>query len=109
MRVCVDGPTLSTVPADTDGGGPVRTYRLAGARQLVKELKGEHAGHLEEITGRVKGEFAPPSGRQVGRVGKVGIVIGGGPSGSRPNVPQVPEMPSIEVKSFRHLEDRCPR
>jgi hypothetical protein len=109
LRACLGGATLTDVSAQAEGSGSGRTYRIAGARGLVKQLKREHAGHYEEVTGRIRGEFGPPSGRRVGTIGKVGIVIGAGPSGGDPNVPRVPEMPSFEVKSFRHLEERCPR
>jgi hypothetical protein len=109
LRACVAGATLTAVSPEADGGGSGQTYRIAGARGLVKQLKGEHDGHYEEVTGRVRGEFAPPNGRRLGTVGKVGIVIGAGPSGGSPNAPRVPEMPSFQVKSARHLADRCPR
>jgi hypothetical protein len=109
LRACIAGPTLTEVSAEPGGRGSGQTYRIAGPRELVKQIKRDHAGHYDEVTGRIKGEFAPPNGRRVGTVGKVGIVIGAGPAGGAPNVPRVPEMPSFEVRSLLHLDDHCPR
>jgi hypothetical protein len=108
-RVCVGGAVLTVASAEGDPAprsAPARSYRLRGARAIVKQLKA-HDGHYEEVTGRVSGAFAPQGGRQVGKIGGVGIVVGAGPS-AQPNTPRVPEMPSFEVKAFRHLADRCP-
>jgi hypothetical protein len=109
LQVCVARAVLTVTSADGEGASPAAqptTYRLTGPRGLVKQLKA-HDGHYEEVTGRVSGAFVAPGGRQVGKIGGVGIVVGAGPS-TQPNAPRVPEMPSFEVKAFRHLADRCP-
>jgi hypothetical protein len=113
VRGCVESGTLTSVSdVEEDGTGAVvagQTYRIAGPRALVKQLRSEHAGHTEEISGRIKGELAPRSTVRTKQVGKIGIVVGAGPGGAGPNAPQVPEMPSIEVDAFRHLENHCTR
>jgi hypothetical protein len=41
-------------------------------------------------------------------MGKVSIQVGVGNAGGAAQAPRVPEMPSIEVESARHLDERCP-
>jgi hypothetical protein len=112
-RGCVTGGTLTVVSGDdTDTTGPrssTQTYRISGPKRLVQQLRKEHEGHFEEVTGRVKGEVAPPNVVRRKQVGKVGIVVGAAPGDANPNTARVPEMPSIEVETYRHLEDRCPQ
>jgi hypothetical protein len=113
VRGCVQSGTLTSVAsadADSSGEGVAGlTYRIAGPRALVKGLRRDHDGHTEEITGRIKGEQAPRSTVRTKQVGKIGIVVGAGPGGAGPNAPRVPEMPSIEVEAFKHLENQCTR
>jgi hypothetical protein len=113
IRGCIESGTLTSASggdADSTGTGVAGlTYRLAGPRALVKQLRREHDGHTEEITGRIKGELAPRSTVHKKQVGKIGVVVGAGPGVAGPNAPRVPEMPSIEVEAFRHLEDHCAR
>src|SRR5262245_38710017 len=60
VRGCVESGTLTNVAAAdgeaTGDGGAGPTYRIAGSRALTKQLRREHEGHTEEITGRIKGE-----------------------------------------------------
>ena len=109
VRGCVESGTLTSIAGadgDTTGDGATGlTYRIAGPR--AKQLRREHEGHTEEITGRIKGEPAPRSTVRTKQVGKVGVVVGTAPGGAGPNAPRVPEMPSIEVEAFKHLENSC--
>ena len=111
VRGCIESGTLTSIAAadaDATGDGATGlTYRIAGSRALVKQLRREHEGHTEEITGRIKGEQAPRSTVRTKQVGKIGIVVGTTPGGGGQNAPRVPEMPSIEVEAFKHLEDHC--
>jgi hypothetical protein len=111
VRGCVESGTLTSIAAadgDATGAGATGlTYRIAGSRALAKQLRREHEGHTEEITGRIKGEQAPRSTVRTTQVGKIGVVVGTAPGGAGPNAPRVPEMPSIEVEAFKHLENHC--
>jgi hypothetical protein len=111
VRGCVESGTLTSIArADGDATGdaaPGLTYRIAGPRALSKQLRREHEGHTEEITGRIKGEQAPRSTVRTKQMGKIGVVVGAAPGGAGPNAPRVPEMPSIEVEAFKHLENYC--
>jgi len=113
VRGCVESGTLTSVTsADgeaTGDGATGLTYRIAGSRALGKQLRRDHEGHTEEITGRIKGEQAPRSTVRTTQVGKIGVVVGAAPGGAGPNAPRVPEMPSIEVESFKHLDNQCMR
>jgi hypothetical protein len=111
VRGCVESGTLTSIAAAdgdaTSDGAAGLTYRIAGSRALAKQLRREHEGHTEEITGRIKGEQAPRSTVRTKQVGKIGVVVGTAPGGAGPNAPRVPEMPSIEVEAFKHLENYC--
>jgi hypothetical protein len=113
VRGCVESGTLTSVSAgEGDATGTAvagQTYRIAGPRALVKQLRREHEGHTEEITGRIKGELAPKSTVRQKQVGKIGIVVGTTPGGGGSNAPHVPEMPSIEIEAFQHVENHCVR
>jgi hypothetical protein len=83
------------------------TYRLTGPRELMKQLRKEHEGHFEEVTGRMKGDAAGQAVRKK-KVGKVAVIVGAGRGVSDNGTEETFDPPSIEVASFRHLDDRCP-
>jgi hypothetical protein len=83
------------------------TYRLTGPRGLLKQLRHDHEGHFEEITGRMSGESAGQTVRKK-KVGKVAVIVGAGRGVSESSTEETFDPPSIEVASFRHLDDRCP-
>jgi hypothetical protein len=83
------------------------TYRLTGPRGLLKQLRHDHEGHFEEITGRMSGESAGQTVRKK-KVGKVAVIVGAGHGVSESGPEETFDPPSIEVASFRHLDDRCP-
>jgi hypothetical protein len=81
---------------------------MTGAKALLKQLRKEHEGHYEEITGRITGEFSHPNLVRRKPIGdKAAVIVGAGRGGSGADT-SVPRIPSIEVASFRHLDDRCP-
>ena len=83
------------------------TYRLTGPKALVKQLRKEHEGHFEEVTGRMSGDSAGQTVRKK-KVGKVNVIVGAGRGASESGTEETFDPPSIEVASFRHLDDRCP-
>jgi hypothetical protein len=84
-----------------------RTYRLTGSREMIKLLRKEHEGHLEEITGRMQGDFDGPNVVRRKKVGKVAVVVGAGRGGSGAES-RVSDTPTMDVSSTKHLDDRCP-
>jgi hypothetical protein len=83
------------------------TYRLTGPKGLVKQLRKDHEGHFEEVTGRMSGDVAGQTVRKK-KVGKVNVIVGAGRGVSEGGTEERFDPPSIEVASFRHLDDRCP-
>jgi hypothetical protein len=81
---------------------------LTGPRALLKHLRKDHEGHLEEITGRIQGDFAGPNVVRRKQMDKVGIVVGAGHGGAGADSSRVCDSRSIEVASSRQLDDRCP-
>jgi hypothetical protein len=75
---------------------------------MMKQLSKDHEGHLEEITGRIHGEFSGPDVVRRRKRGKVAIVVGGGSGASGASSSRPSDIPSLEVASSRHLDDRCP-
>jgi hypothetical protein len=83
------------------------TYRLTGPKALVKQLRKEHEGHFEEVTGRMRGDTAGQTVHKK-KVGKVTVIAGAGRGVSDSGTEETFDPPSIEVASFTHLDDRCP-
>jgi hypothetical protein len=83
------------------------TYRLTGPKGLLKQLRTDHEGHFEEITGRLSGDSAGQTVRKK-KVGKVTVIAGTGRGVSGSGTEETFDLPSIEVVSFTHLDDRCP-
>lgn len=112
IRGCVSNGTftnVSTTSADPDGRiVPGATYRLAGPRRLLNPLRSEHNGHHEEVTGVVRGTFAPTPTTGSRDMGGVSVQVGVVGRDPRANTPHVPEMPSIEVRAVKHLDEKCP-
>lgn len=107
ITACVQGGVLTgAAPAasDTSARGFAPRYRLAGKKALVKQIKKDHANHIDEFTGGITGDGLDGSGTSV-KLGKLSVRMGA-PAGS-PNAPYVPETPVFEVVSFRHLEGKC--
>jgi hypothetical protein len=71
-------------------------------------MRGADNGHLEEVTGKLKGQDAPAGTVRRKQCGKLSVVVGG-TSGTDINTSRVPEMRAFEVLSFRHLDLKCPR
>ena len=68
-------------------------------------LKKEHNGHLLELSGKMKGSFGPPTPTK--SFGGVSVGISGTHT-QGPNTPNVPSMPSFEVKAFKYVADCSP-
>jgi hypothetical protein len=101
---CVEGGYLNVHEVDTKGSYTER-YRLAGAKQLMKELVSKQHGHVLEITGRVTD---PPGTEHAGRSTKIGqkttIYTGA------KDIPQVPTgdtTAKLEVTSFTETQEKC--
>lgn len=85
----------------------VLTFRLTGPKDLLKQLKKEHDGHMDEVTAVLQSSLSVVTpGTQVG---KTRITISGGrdPMGPQ-NAPQGQYLPTLKVTSFRHLPGTCP-
>jgi hypothetical protein len=104
-RGCVLGGAFTTVsPSGVTQNR--RTYRLTGPRAIIKQLRKDHEGHLEEITGRMQGDFDGPNVVRRKKVGKVAVVVGAGRGGSDTES-RVSDTPTMDVASTKHLDDRC--
>jgi hypothetical protein len=107
ITACVQGGLLSgaaPAPGDTSARAFAPRYRLAGKKALVKQIKKEHADHIDEFTGTTTGDGFGAPGTSM-KMGKLSVRMGTTPSS--PNAPYVPETPVFEVQSFRHLEGKC--
>jgi hypothetical protein len=82
------------------------TYRLTGDKKTMEEIRKEHDGHADVITGELKTD--PPTSTETRgtRIGKSRITIGIGASrGMGPERP--PPMPVLRVTSFEHTGVNC--
>jgi hypothetical protein len=109
LQGCVSGGALTMIAADEGQASPDimpgASYRIAGPKSVVKQLKKQQNGRWVEVTGKVKGQFAPKGSGQRRDIG--GVSVGIGLPTNDPNAPRVPEMPAFEVDSFRPLDTDC--
>ena len=86
---------------------PARCVACAAAAAAISQVRKDHEGHFEEITGRMSGDSAGQTVRKK-KVGKVTVIAGTGRGVSGSGTEETFDPPSIEVVSFTHLDDRCP-
>jgi hypothetical protein len=105
---CVSGGVLSEVSAVDDKSGRTfaMRYRLAGAKALVKEIKRDHAGHVDQFTGVITGDNGSLGVGPTVEMGKLSVRVGGNPN-DPPNAARVPETPVFQVSSFQHTDVKC--
>ena len=102
VRGCLQGLVLAT-PEDTDMADRSRTFDLTASRELTKLLKA-HSGHMEEVTGVVKGNTNGADLVKEKQAGKNRIYVGT----ARRTAPATTAVrPSIAVRAVTHLADRC--
>lgn len=109
VTACVDGGLLSGMSAAAETAG--RTfgprYRLSGPKALVKEIKRDHAGHVDEFTGSISGDLDGTGTGPTVDLGKLSVRVGGVGPNDQPNAARVPETPVFQVASFKHTDARC--
>jgi len=101
---CVHGGELKLTKPDPSGAYS-DTLRIRGAKKVMKALR-EHDGHEEELTGTL----TEPSGKMGGgRSKSVGtrtkVMVGAQEDRSV----DAPEVPQLDVLSFRHINSACTR
>lgn len=104
---CIRGGVLESGSLKTPGSGDfldIYTYRLTGEKETIEEIKKEHDGHDDIITGELRTDLPKaPRGR---KVGNTRITIGVGPTpGARSEAP--PPMPVLRVTEFEHTGINC--
>lgn len=112
VRGCISGGTIEsseTEVRDTTGKySSVVTYRLTGDKKTVKQIKKEHDGHVDVLTGVLKSDLPNETSVRGKRIGNTRITVG---VGAQPNTdPHSPRfMPAFEVKELEHTEVTCRR
>ncbi len=111
VKGCLNAGMLeSTEIAVADKGDPVpagHTFQLKGKKDLLKQLRAEHDGHVVEITGVLKSQLMDGSQRGT-RIGNTRIIVGAESSTRGPAAP--PEaLPVLEAKSFEGSTISCRR
>lgn len=94
---------------ETSGLETAITFRLTGGKDRLKELRSEHANHFEEITGVLRSVLPDSNLTRGKQIGKTRVFIGGAtpPASGAAGQAAAPHMPVLEVRSFRHIGDRC--
>jgi hypothetical protein len=104
---CLKGRALKTIEkrqVDVESGPYVgeRTFRLAGKRDLMKEVE-KHDRHLVEVVGIVKRSALDDKGMKVGRV-----TIGGGSPVSGRGIPSPADnTPVMDISAVRMRSSSC--
>jgi hypothetical protein len=104
---CIRGGVLESGSLTTPGAGDyidLLTYRLTGDKKTLEEIKKDHEGHSDVITGELRTDL--PKATAGRTVGNTRITIGVGPSrGMMPEPP--PPMPVLKVTAFEHTGVDC--
>jgi hypothetical protein len=108
---CVKGGVLET--AELTGPGEsatgfldLVTFRLTGDKKTLQEIKKEHDGHSDLITGELKTDLPTSAETRGKKIGNTRITIG---VGDRRGImqPAPPPMPVLKVTSFEHTGVSC--
>lgn len=111
VQGCVHGRRLDPSVDSSDNGivglYPGTSFALKGNKELISQLRKQHDGHLEEVTGvvvipRTRADDALLGGRQVGD--KTRITVG---TRTRQEGSVGPDLLQLTVQSFRHIANRC--
>jgi len=97
--------SLNDLPASVLGASE---WVLSGKKELLQQIRRDHDGHLEEVTGVIKIPQGPDQTTGQVRskdVGKTRVTIGQRESTGW--IKETPQPITIRVDSFRHLETRC--
>jgi hypothetical protein len=100
---CIDRSYLDVREQDT-AGFSVERYRLKGPKDLLKEISAKYNRHLVEITGAVTDTASTTHMGKTVQVGKKTRI-----TTAAKDVPQTPsaETPTLEVATYRELQDSC--
>jgi hypothetical protein len=109
VRGCLHGHEITTIDESGTNGIPPQRFVLTGNRRTLAALK-KHSGHLEEVTGTLKGGTANGGTRIVEKhidKGRVYMGVGSAPF-EQPGTAGDPGAAStIEVRDFVHVGERC--
>jgi hypothetical protein len=108
VRGCLRGGVLerAELTSPVDRVADLITYRLTGDKKSLQEIKKEHDGHADIITGELRTDLPTQTETRGKTIGNTRIVIGAGPS--RPMMPEgPPPMPVLKVTSFEHTSVPC--
>jgi len=101
---CVDGSILRVTEHDSVGTYNDR-FRLAGSKQLMKEISKEQQGHKVEVTGHVIDAPGTEHAGQTTKVGKKTTVYVG--ASEAPNHPTGDTTSTLQVQSYREIAESC--
>lgn len=110
VRGCVAGGTFVSSQSEVrDSSGQYSasvTYRLTGDKKAIKQIKQEHDGHADILTGVLKSDLPNHTAPRGKVIGNTRITVGGGePPRSDPR--SVPYMPVLQVKEIEHTGTSC--
>ena len=100
----VESGSLSMPDGGEAGYADIYTYRLTGEKKTLDEIRKEHDGHHDIITGELRTDL--PRATRGRTVGNTRITIGVG-SSRDPMRDAPPPMPVLKVASIEHTEVRC--
>ena len=107
---CVRGAVLEsaelTGPGSATGVMDLFTFRLTGDKKVLQEIRKEHDGHSDVITGELRTDLPTEVETRGTKIGNTRITIGAGGSRGMMNDPP-PPMPVLKVTSIEHTGIRC--
>lgn len=112
VRGCIVGGTIESSETEVrDSTGKYSgfvTYRLTGEKKALKQIKQEHDGHVDILTGVLKSDLPNENTPRGKRIGNTRITVG---IGEQPRTdPRAPQfMPALQVKEIEHTGASCLR
>jgi hypothetical protein len=101
--------TAMSLPDEEESLPAAHTFQLKGKKELLKDLRAKHDGHLVEVTGVLKSRLTE-TGERGAQLGNTRIVVGADSSirgGGMPGTGQA--FPVLEAKSFEGSGTSCRR
>ena len=83
------------------------TYRLTGDKKALKQMKQDHDGHVDIVTGILKSDLPQQNTPQGKRVGNTRITVGGPQPTNDPTASQY--LPALQFKELEHTGVTCRR
>jgi hypothetical protein len=107
---CLRGGVLESADVSTpnvENQVSLITFRLTGDKKALQEIKKDHDGHADVITGELRTDLPTSTETRGKKIGNTRITIGVGTNRGMNGDPVPPPMPVLKVTSLEHTGVTC--